>query len=51
MAPASKPKYVAAVIVRNPKNRPVSGGKNAAPIFSEFMSYSLNLLEVYPDKK
>ena len=49
MAPASKPKYVAAVIVRNPKNRPVSGGKNAAPIFSEFMSYSLNLLEVYPD--
>ena len=49
IAPASKPKYVAAVIVRNPKNRPVSGGKNAAPIFSEFMSYSLNLLEVYPD--
>ena len=51
MAPASKPEYVAAVIVRNPKNRPVSGGKNAAPIFSEFMNYSLNLLEVYPDKK
>ena len=51
IAPASKPKYVAAVIVRNPKNRPVSGGKNAAPIFSEFMSYSLNLLEVYPDIK
>ena len=49
IAPASEPKYVAAVIVRNPKNRPVSGGKNAAPIFSEFMSYSLNLLEVYPD--
>ena len=51
IAPASKPEYVAAVIVRNPKNRPVSGGKNAAPIFSEFMSYSLNLLEVYPDKR
>ena len=51
IAPASKPEYVAAVIVRNPKNRPVSGGKNAAPIFSEFMNYSLNLLEVYPDKK
>ena len=51
IAPASKPEYVAAVIVRNPQNRPVSGGKNAAPIFSEFMSYSLNLLEVYPDKK
>tara|TARA_B100000886_G_scaffold75557_1_gene48898 strand:- start:3099 stop:4733 length:1635 start_codon:yes stop_codon:yes gene_type:complete len=51
IAPASKPEYVAAVIIRNPKNRPVSGGKNAAPIFSEFMSYSLNLLEVYPDKK
>ena len=51
MAPASDPEYVAAIIVRNPKNRPVSGGKNAAPIFSEFMSYSLNLLEVYPDIK
>ncbi len=51
VAPASKPEYVAAVIVRNPKNRPVSGGKNAAPIFSEFMNYTLNLLEVYPDKK
>ena len=51
IAPANKPEYVAAVIVRNPKNRPVSGGKNAAPIFSEFMSYSLNLLEVYPDQR
>ena len=49
MVPASNPQYVSAIIIRNPKNQPVSGGKNAAPIFSEFMSHSLNLLEVYPD--
>ena len=49
MVPANNPQYVSAIIIRNPKNQPVSGGKNAAPIFSEFMSHSLNLLEVYPD--
>ncbi len=51
ITPVSDPEYVAAIIVRKPKDGPASGGKNAAPIFKEFMSHSLNLLEVYPDRK
>ena len=53
VVPATNPQYVAAIIVRkpNPGKDKVSGGKNAAPIFKEFMSQSLNLLRVYPDKK
>jgi cell division protein FtsI (penicillin-binding protein 3) len=49
IVPASKPEYVAAIIVRNPKKGNASGGRHAAPIFKEFMSHSLNLLRVYPD--
>ena len=49
IVPASKPEYVVAVIVRNPKKGSASGGKHAAPIFKELMSHSLNLLRVYPD--
>ena len=51
ITPVSDPEYVTAIIIRNPKDGPASGGKNAAPIFKEFMSHSLNLLEVYPDRK
>jgi len=51
ITPVSDPEYVTAIIVRNPKDGPASGGKNAAPIFKEFMSHSLNLLQVYPDRK
>ncbi len=51
IVPSVNPEYVAAIIVRNPRNGPASGGKNAAPIFKEFMNHSLNLLKVYPDKK
>ena len=51
IVPASKPEYVAAIIVRNPKKGNASGGRHAAPIFKEFMSHSLNLLRVYPDIK
>ena len=51
IVPASKPEYVTAVIVRNPKKGNASGGRHAAPIFKEFMSHSLNLLRVYPDIK
>jgi cell division protein FtsI (penicillin-binding protein 3) len=39
-----EPKYVAAVIVRNPKNREGSGGIHAAPIFSDFMQHSMRIL-------
>ena len=51
IVPASKPEYVAAIIVRNPKKGNASGGKQAAPIFKELMSHSLNILKVYPDVK
>ncbi|MFL2559920.1 MAG: peptidoglycan D,D-transpeptidase FtsI family protein [Gammaproteobacteria bacterium] len=51
IVPASNPEYVAAVIVRNPREGQTYGGKNAAPIFKKFMDHSLNLLKVYPDKK
>jgi cell division protein FtsI (penicillin-binding protein 3) len=51
IVPASKPEYVAAIIVRNPKKGNASGGKHAAPIFKELMSHSLNILKVYPDIK
>tara|TARA_Y100000992_G_scaffold161342_1_gene108059 strand:+ start:1046 stop:2695 length:1650 start_codon:yes stop_codon:yes gene_type:complete len=40
-----EPKYVAAVIVRSPKNREGSGGFHAAPIFSEFMQHSMRILD------
>ena len=51
ITPSSNPEYVAAVIIRDPKDGNTSGGKNAAPIFREFMNHALNILEVYPDIK
>ena len=51
ITPSSDPEYVAAIIIRDPKKGNTSGGKNAAPIFREFMNHALNILEVYPDKK
>ena len=39
-----EPKYVAAIIVRSPKNREGSGGFHAAPVFSEFMQHSMRIL-------
>ena len=37
------PKYVAAVIVREPKDRPGSGGYHAAPVFGEFMQHIMRI--------
>ena len=51
ITPSSNPQYVAAIIIRDPRNGNTSGGKNAAPIFREFMNHALNILEVYPDIK
>ncbi len=51
IVPASNPQYVAAIMVKNPNKGNASGGKNAAPIFKEFMSQALTLLKVYPDRK
>ena len=39
-----EPKYVAAVIVRSPKNKEGSGGLHAAPVFGEFMQHSMRIL-------
>ncbi len=39
------PKYVAAVIIRNPKDREGSGGSHAAPVYGEYMQHTLRLLE------
>ena len=38
------PQYVAAVIVRNPKTGEGSGGKHAAPVFSEFIQHSMRII-------
>ena len=47
-----EPKYVAAIIIRSPKNREGSGGHHAAPVFSEFMQHSTRILNdiSYVDK-
>lgn len=48
VAPASHPRLVIAVVVRDPKTQHF-GGLVAAPVFSKVMSASLRLLGVAPD--
>lgn len=38
------PEYVAAVIIRNPKKGEGSGGRHAAPVFSEFVQHSMRII-------
>ena len=38
------PKYVAAVIIREPKDRQGSGGYHAAPVFGEFMQHIMRIV-------
>ena len=38
------PEYVAAVIIRNPKTGEGSGGRHAAPVFSEFIQHSMRII-------
>jgi len=40
-----KPKYVAAVIIREPRDREGSGGFHAAPVFGEFLQHSMRILD------
>ena len=40
-----KPKYVAAVIIREPRDREGSGGFHAAPVFGEFLQQSMRILD------
>jgi len=49
-APASDPRIVIAVVVRDPTGGKFYGGLVAAPVFANVMSGSLRLLDVAPDK-
>jgi cell division protein FtsI (penicillin-binding protein 3) len=48
-APASNPRFVAAIIVNDPKGSEYYGGQIAAPIFSRVMETALRLYGVPPD--
>lgn len=50
MAPASNPRLVAAVILREPAGWQYYGGLVAAPVFSTVVGGALRLLNVRPDK-
>ena len=39
------PKYVAAVIIRQPKDREGSGGYHAAPVFGEFLQHTMRVID------
>ena len=49
MAPASRPRLVAVVMIDEPNNGEHFGGKVAGPIFSKVMAGALRLLNVTPD--
>jgi cell division protein FtsI (penicillin-binding protein 3) len=49
MAPASRPRLVAVVMIDEPSNGEHFGGKVAGPVFSKVMAGALRLLNVTPD--
>ena len=49
MAPASKPRLVAVVIIDEPQGDQYYGGLVAAPVFSSVMAGALRLLDIPPD--
>lgn len=49
MAPASRPRYVAAVMIDEPTRNGYGGGAAAAPVFREIMRRALRLNAVLPD--
>ncbi len=49
MAPASRPRLVAVVVIDEPNNGEHFGGKVAGPVFSKVMAGALRLLNVTPD--
>ncbi|MGI9298680.1 MAG: peptidoglycan D,D-transpeptidase FtsI family protein [Gammaproteobacteria bacterium] len=49
IAPASRPRYIAAVMIDEPKKNGVGGGAAAAPVFREIMRRALRLNAVAPD--
>jgi cell division protein FtsI (penicillin-binding protein 3) len=49
MAPASKPRFVMAVMVDEPRGKYYYGGLVAAPVFASVMEEALRLYNVPPD--
>lgn len=49
IAPATKPRLVAVVVIDDPQGRAYYGGDVAAPVFSRIVSGALRLLAVPPD--
>lgn len=49
MAPASRPRIVAVVLIDEPQGEQESGGEVAAPVFGRTMARALHLLGVAPD--
>ncbi|MBE8159048.1 MAG: penicillin-binding protein 2, partial [Betaproteobacteria bacterium] len=50
MAPASSPRYIAAVMIDEPSKNGYGGGATAAPVFREIMRRTLRLNAVPPDR-
>lgn len=49
IAPASRPRLVAVVVIEDPQGKHYYGGEVAAPVFASVMSGALRLLAVPPD--
>jgi cell division protein FtsI (penicillin-binding protein 3) len=49
LAPASNPRFVAVVVISNPRSEAYHGGDVAAPVFSKVMAAALQLYGVAPD--
>ena len=49
MVPANSPRYVAAIIIRDPKNDLYFGGTTAAPVFAKVMASVLREYNIPPD--
>lgn len=51
IAPVSAPRFVVAVVVRDPLGKNYQGGPVSGPVFSKIMGAALHLFNVPPDKK
>jgi cell division protein FtsI (penicillin-binding protein 3) len=49
IAPASKPRFVAVVVINDPRSEAHHGGDVAAPVFAKVMSTALRMYGVAPD--
>ena len=49
IAPASRPRFVCAVLISDPKQNGRGGGSAAAPVFAQVMGQALRLYQVPPD--